>query len=909
MGRKIIVFADGTGNSAAKPFKTNVWRLYQALDLLGGKQLASFADGVGTSGFKPFAILGLALGFGVRRRVLSLYRFLCLNFREGDEIYVFGFSRGAFIARILVGLVSREGLVTFRTQEELDRNALAAYREYRKKAFSNNLPWVKLLRLVRDGIDWGLDRLTGSEPYEAVKPTDGERAAANIRIRFLGLWDTVAAYGLPVDELTQAVNRFVWPLSFANHRLLPSVDYARQALSLDDERRTFFPIPFNESDELTSGEYPRLRQVWFAGSHSNVGGGYPDDSLSYLPLCWMIGEAAKAGLKFKPDVVATYWDQASENGRIYASRSNASLFYRYHPRQAEELMGRKLVPVEVPASGKVRADQKPFEVEMKPQGDQVKPLVDGSVFLRMARGNDGYASLALPRSVEVLSPGGNAVPFDVAQAVDHTPDEYILQGTDRLDLPATRRRDIRKGNLKLHSVLNELRGRDAEQHESLLCQTWETVWWQRVLYFVLLFSVLTVLLFPMLAGYLTTDNRFDLPAESSAGVQDGVNDAWRGLVGPVAGMFESFLPSFVKPWFDAITNNGALAFVLSCVLGGTLLLSKHLHNRIRDRAIAAWSDNVAKRTAVSARNRRKVNRRTTLMAALGAFVLAGLALIFGSDGARSTNHAGAIFFAIVGCIFVGSSLWMALVQPKQQDAVKRSPFLCIAGTIRKSAFAEQAYCLAKTYVVPGLFLLASAYLALAVANKLSQQVMAATGVVCPYSDGDKAGKDQKLTPDGLFRVDDPCWNSGIRLDAGVTYLIKLNIVEPWFDAKEQTDVRGFLAGEDSTSKEDVKSKSFYRVGNLFKRWWGQPWFKPIIRIGRRGNEEYALEQLQPQRMRPPGSNTLFALVKPERSGALYIYVNDAAIGIPGLHDLFYREENRGLATVEVKRVDLEAFDK
>src|SRR5260221_12045198 len=102
MGRNIIVLADGTGNSAAKLFKTNVWRLYQALDLTPRaapedvQQIAYYHDGVGTSSFKPLAILGGAFGWGLKRNVLDLYKFVCRNYAEGDRLYVFGFSSGAF---------------------------------------------------------------------------------------------------------------------------------------------------------------------------------------------------------------------------------------------------------------------------------------------------------------------------------------------------------------------------------------------------------------------------------------------------------------------------------------------------------------------------------------------------------------------------------------------------------------------------------------------------------------------------------------------------------------------------------------------------------------------------------------------------------------------------------------------
>ena len=132
--RNLVVLSDGTGNSASKPFKTNVWRLYQALDLKDASQLAVFGDGVGTSSIKVPRVLGLALGVGVKRNVLNLYKFLCRNHQDGDRIWAFGFSRGAFTIRVL-GLIYREGLVSFKTEAELHRNALAAYRPITGRRF------------------------------------------------------------------------------------------------------------------------------------------------------------------------------------------------------------------------------------------------------------------------------------------------------------------------------------------------------------------------------------------------------------------------------------------------------------------------------------------------------------------------------------------------------------------------------------------------------------------------------------------------------------------------------------------------------------------------------------------------------------------------------------------------------
>jgi uncharacterized protein (DUF2235 family) len=94
--KNIILLSDGTGNAANKVWKSNVWRVFESLDLRGDTQIAFYDDGVGTSSFKPLAILGGAFGWGLKRNVLDIYKFLCVNYKAGDKIYGFGFSRGAF---------------------------------------------------------------------------------------------------------------------------------------------------------------------------------------------------------------------------------------------------------------------------------------------------------------------------------------------------------------------------------------------------------------------------------------------------------------------------------------------------------------------------------------------------------------------------------------------------------------------------------------------------------------------------------------------------------------------------------------------------------------------------------------------------------------------------------------------
>src|SRR5664279_2913557 len=130
MSKNIVLLSDGTGNSSANLFRTNVWRLFQALDLKdASKQVAYYDNGVGTSSFKLFAILGGVFGFGLMRNVVDIYSFCCRNYQDGDRIYGFGFSRGAFTIRVVAGFIARIGLVRYNGKDaDLARDAKIAYR-------------------------------------------------------------------------------------------------------------------------------------------------------------------------------------------------------------------------------------------------------------------------------------------------------------------------------------------------------------------------------------------------------------------------------------------------------------------------------------------------------------------------------------------------------------------------------------------------------------------------------------------------------------------------------------------------------------------------------------------------------------------------------------------------------------
>lgn len=322
--KNIVLLADGTGNSAGKFVRTNVWRLYDALDAHDEKQMAFYHDGVGSREFALFKLLGGVFGFGLKRNVLDLYKTLCRCFREGDRIYLFGFSRGAFTVRILAGLVSKRGLVCGEVDDdELEQIAKAQYSLYRE-GFDNAIlssAYRSLYRVYRGF------RPGAPQPEPTTHP----------EIEFLGVWDTVAAYGFPIDELATVWHELVFSLRFPDHDLSPKVRRACHALSVDDERRTFHPLLWNEATE-TNG---RIEQAWFAGAHADVGGGYAHDRLSLVSLDWMVSkvEAANAdnGLKVLPlkrEAIRNYCDW---HGRQHDSRSGLGAFYRYAPRDIERL--------------------------------------------------------------------------------------------------------------------------------------------------------------------------------------------------------------------------------------------------------------------------------------------------------------------------------------------------------------------------------------------------------------------------------------------------------------------------------------------------------------------------------------------------------------------------------------------
>lgn len=385
MTKNIILLSDGTGNAASKVWRTNVWRMFEAIDLSRHDQVAFYADGVGTSSFKPLALFGGMFGWGLKHNVIECYKFACRTYQPGDRIYGFGFSRGAYTIRVVAKFILTQGLVRYTNSEaELERYANAAYRNFRRTHVAT-VWYIELLRRLRDAVF--------RTPYEELE----KRKVEVPKIHFIGLWDTVSAYGLPVEELTRFYSKWVFPFEVPDTILLPGIERACHALSIDDERTTFHPVLWNESTEnnrvgAASLQYTyeeRLTQIWFSGVHANVGGGYPDDSLACVPLAWIMKEASQRDLYLKatpaadPDAMLATMSASDKDGRLYDSRKGLASYYRYGPRDVTEHCNQP-------------ADDPEDEIKIE------LPKIHYSVFERIKTGAHPYAPIGLPQNYMVV---------------------------------------------------------------------------------------------------------------------------------------------------------------------------------------------------------------------------------------------------------------------------------------------------------------------------------------------------------------------------------------------------------------------------------------------------------------------------------------------------------------------------
>jgi uncharacterized protein (DUF2235 family) len=344
--KRIAIFLDGTWNTFGN--NTNVWRLKCLCDPSASNQIVYYSKGVGTN-FGEVGRGGVE-GYGISDEIIDAYAWLTESFETGDEIFIFGFSRGAYTARGLSGLISKCGVLKPGAPLSIEQ----LYARYRR----GNEPTI-------------------NELVHSLRPTDLEGRwivdyCMPTTIKMVGVWDTVGSLGSPFASMRSKVEQY----RFLDTHLRLNNEFAFHALAIDEHRKSFEPTLWTRTSDNAPSPTARpprplshVEQRWFVGAHANVGGGYPSDVLAQPPLEWLMGKAASLGLQFRKTYVSdgqtptapirdSFAEFAKGFGRFFSSR-----FYR--PIGPE------------PEQGSARTTER------------INETIDGSVFDRW-RGNPDY---------------------------------------------------------------------------------------------------------------------------------------------------------------------------------------------------------------------------------------------------------------------------------------------------------------------------------------------------------------------------------------------------------------------------------------------------------------------------------------------------------------------------------------
>ncbi len=304
---QIAIFCDGTWNNASIKQPTHVHRMARTAGAALGPKAKYFA-GVGT-GRRQVSRLGKlinrigggAFGWGLNGNITECYAWLCRNYVPGDKIYLFGFSRGAYTARSLAGMIRKCGVMDDVTDETLAR----AVALYRKPGAANHPDALHILE-ERRVLSPRFATSAADLDWRAVTPQNGGRdSSIRINITYLGVWDTVGALGVPTPLFGPLARLLNSRYTFHDTDLSSMVKSARHAVALD-ERRTFYkPALWDNLEQSRKGKglnrgdrSPQrpYQQVWFTGTHAIVGGSSRARPLAAAPLEWVAQGAIDAGL-------------------------------------------------------------------------------------------------------------------------------------------------------------------------------------------------------------------------------------------------------------------------------------------------------------------------------------------------------------------------------------------------------------------------------------------------------------------------------------------------------------------------------------------------------------------------------------------------------------------------------------
>jgi uncharacterized protein (DUF2235 family) len=284
--KSIVLCADGTWNtphgSTACAVDTNVRKLYMAL-VNSATQLKYYDSGVGTDGTPIDHLVGGAMGEGLFQKVQECYAFLANVYDPGDAIYIFGFSRGAFTARSVAGMIAGFGVPTINLDNQTVSRIFAAYRQ--------------------------------TDPAAKQKLKDGLKATyglIDVNVEMVGVWDTVGALGIP-GLFFNVLNQKQY--GFLDTSIHSCIKRAYHAVAIDERRAQFEPTLWTNADGSPLANNDQVEQVWFPGVHCDVGGSYPESALSDITLSWMLQKAKKAGLVLSPEAEAINLSPPLDNAK------------------------------------------------------------------------------------------------------------------------------------------------------------------------------------------------------------------------------------------------------------------------------------------------------------------------------------------------------------------------------------------------------------------------------------------------------------------------------------------------------------------------------------------------------------------------------------------------------------------
>ena len=274
--KRIITCSDGTWNKPNQEDEgvispSNVSKFHDLISDAGSDGIIQkhiYYEGVGADWYDSIA--GRIFGIGIKKNIIDAYKDITNNYEQGDEIYLLGFSRGAYTARSIAGFIRNSGLLK---KEYLDDKLKEAFELYKRRD-DNSSPESEEAQNFRQAYCYD-----------------------NVRIKFIGVWDTVGELGIPI-EMFDEINKDVLNCRFYDVQLSSYVDYAYHALAIDEHRKPFLPTLWEQQESARqAGQI--MEQVWFVGAHSDVGGGYNENGLSNCTLHWMIEKAKSVGLQFE----------------------------------------------------------------------------------------------------------------------------------------------------------------------------------------------------------------------------------------------------------------------------------------------------------------------------------------------------------------------------------------------------------------------------------------------------------------------------------------------------------------------------------------------------------------------------------------------------------------------------------